>query len=50
MRKYYKPDADIVNDLIKMPEDVVDFDITWNGTYSFFKCGECNEPMLGHRV
>ena len=50
MRKDYKPDADIVNNLIKMLEDVVDFDSTWNGTYSFVRCGECNGLMLGHRA
>ena len=50
MRKDYKPDANIVNYLIKMLEDVVDFDRTWNGTYSFVRCGECNGPMLGHRA
>ena len=50
MRKDYKPNNDNVNDLIKMPEDVVDFDRTWNGTYSFVRCGECNGPMLGHRA
>ena len=50
MRKDYKPDAIIVNNLIKTPEDVVDFDRTWNGTYSFVKYRECNGPMLGHRA
>ena len=50
MRKDYKPNADIVNDLIKTPEDVVDFDRTWNGAYTFVKCGECNGPMLGYRA
>ena len=50
MRKDYKPDADIINDLIKMPEDDVDFDRTWNRNYSFVRGRECNGPMLGHRV
>ena len=31
-------------------EAVVDFDMTWNGTYSFVRCGECNGPMMGHRA
>ena len=35
--KDYKPDANIMNDLIKTPEDVVDFDRTWNGTNSFVR-------------
>ena len=50
MRKDYKPDAHIVNDLIKTPEDVVDFDITWNGRFEFVRCEECNGPVLGHRA
>ena len=50
MRKDYKADEDIINELIKTPELVVDFDITWNGKYEFVKCGECNGPMLGHRA
>ena len=45
MRKDYKPDADIVNNLIKTPEDVVDFDRTWNGAYTIVRCGDCNGPM-----
>ena len=35
---------------MKTPEDVMDFDRTWNGSYSFVGCGECNGLMLGHRA
>ena len=50
MRKDYKNDDNIINELMNTPEVVVDFDRTWNGTYSFVRCGECNGPMLGHRA
>ena len=50
MRKDYKDDADIINELTNTPEAVVDFDRTWNGKYEFVRCGECNGPMLGHRA
>ena len=50
MRKDYKDDADIINELTNTPEVVVDFDRTWNGKYEFVRCGECNGPMLGHRA
>ena len=50
MRKDYKDDADIINELTNTPEAVVDFDRTWNGKYEFVRCGECNGPMLGYRA
>ena len=50
MGKDYNNDDDIIDKLMKTPEVVVDFDRTWNGTYSFVRCGECNGPMLGHRA
>lgn len=50
MRKDYKDDADIINELTNSPEAVIDFDRTWNGRYEFVRCGECNGPMLGHRA
>ena len=50
MRKDYKDDTDIINELTNTPEAVVDFDRTWNGKYEFVRCGECNGPMLGHRA
>ena len=50
MQKDYKIDEDIINKLMKTPEDVIDFDRTWNGSCSFVRCGECNGPMLGHRA
>ena len=50
MRKNYKADEDIIHELTKTPEDVVDFDRTWNGTYSFVRGREYNGPMLGHRA
>ena len=50
MRKDYKNNDNMINQLMKTPEDVVDFDRTWNGTYSFVRCEECNGLMLGHRA
>ena len=50
MRKNYKNDADIVNELTNTAEMVVDFDRTWNGKYEFVRCAECNGPILGHRA
>ena len=50
MRKDYKDDADIMNELTNSPEAVIDFDRTWNGKFEFVRCGECNGPMLGHRA
>ena len=50
MRKDYKDDADIINELTNAPETVVDFDRTWNGRYEFVRCEECNGPILGHRA
>ena len=50
MRKDYKTNEDIINELLKTPEAVVDFDRKWNGKYDFVRCGECNGPMLGHRA
>ncbi len=50
MRKDYKDDADIINELTNAPETVVDFDRTWNGKYEFVRCAECNGPILGHRA
>ena len=50
MRKDYKRDDDIIDELMKTPEAVVDFDRTWNGRYDFVRCGECNGPMVGHRA
>ena len=50
MRKDYKDDADIINELTNAPETVVDFDRTWNGRYEFVRCEECNGPVLGHRA
>ena len=50
MRKDYKSNDDIIVELTKTPEDVVSFDRTWNGTYSFVRCGEYNGPMLGPRA
>ena len=41
MRKDYKSDDDIIDELMKTPEAVVDFDRTWNG-----RCGDCNGPLL----
>jgi len=49
MRKDYKTNDNIVNELMKTPEDVLDFHRTWNSIYSFVRCGEYNGPMLGHR-
>ena len=46
MRKDYKDNADIINELTNAPEVVVDFDRTWNGKYEFVRCGECNGLML----
>ena len=48
MRKDNKNDNDIINELMKMPEDVVDFDRAWNATYSLVWCGQCIGPMLEH--
>ena len=42
MRKDYKSDDDIIDELIDPLKVVVDFDRTWNGTYNFVRCGECN--------
>ena len=50
MRKDYKSDDNIVDELIKTLEKVVDFDRTWNKKYDLVRCGECNGPMLGHRA
>ena len=50
IRKNYKADEDIMHELTKTPEYVVDFDRTWNGTYSFVRCREFNGPMLGRRA
>ena len=50
MRKNYKDDADIINELTNVTETVLDFDRTWNGRYEFLKCAECNGPILGHRA
>ena len=50
MRRDYKDDADIINELTNTLEAVVDFDRTLNGKYEFVRCGECNGPMLRHRV
>ena len=50
MRKDYKDDADIINELTNNLETVVDFDRTWNGRYEFVRCEECNGPVLGHRA
>ena len=50
MRKDYKDDTDIINELTNTPEAVVGIDRTWNGKYEFVRCGECNGPMLGHRA
>ena len=33
MRKDYKSDEDIFDELMKTPEAVVDFDRIWNGRY-----------------
>ena len=49
MRKDYKSDEDIFDELMKNTENVIDFDRTWNGRYEYVKCGNCNEPMLDHR-
>ena len=49
MRKDYKSDEDIFDELMKTPEAVIDFDRTWNGKYEYVRCGNCNGPMLGHR-
>ena len=50
MRKDYKDDKDIMNELTNSPEAVINFDRTWNGRFEFVRCGECNGPMLGHRA
>ena len=50
MRKDYKDDADIINELTNAPEAVVDFDRTWNGKYEFVRCEDCNGHVLGHRA
>ena len=50
MRKGYKSDEDIIDELMNTPEAAVDFDRTWNGKYDFVRCGECNGPMVGHRA
>ena len=49
MKKDYKSDEDIIDELMKTPEAVVDFDRTWNGRYEFMRCGDCDGPMLGYR-
>ena len=50
MRKDYKDDTDIINELTNAAEMVVDFDRTWNGRYEFVRCAECNGPILGYRA
>ena len=50
MRKDYKDDTDIINELTNAAETVVDFDRTLNGKYEFVRCAECNGPILGHRA
>jgi len=40
MRKDYKSDEDILDELMKTPEAVVDFDRAWNGRYEFVRCGD----------
>ena len=49
MRKDYKDDADIINELTNAAVTVIDFDRTWNGKYEFVRWAECNGPILGHR-
>ena len=50
MKKDYKSDEDIINELIKTLEVFVNFDRTWNGKYDFVRCEDCNGPTLGHRA
>ena len=50
MRKDYKSDEDIIDELMKTLEAILDFERTWNGKYELVRCGECNRPMLGHRA
>ena len=49
MRKDYKSDEDVFDELIKNIENVIDFDRRWNGRYEYVRYGYCNGPMLGHR-
>ena len=49
MRKDYKSDEDVFDELMKNTENVIDFDRTWNGKYEYVSCGNCNGPMLRHR-
>ena len=48
MRKDYKSDEDIFDELMKNPEAVVDFDRKWNRRYEYVRYENCNGPMLGH--
>ena len=48
MRKDYKSDEDIFDELMKTPEAVIDFDRTGKGKYEYVRCGNCNGPMQGH--
>ena len=50
IRKAYKTDEDLLNELINSPEAGIDFDTTWNGAYAMKRCGGCNGLLLGHRA
>ena len=50
MHKDYKSDEDIINELMKTPEDVMDFDISLNGSYSVVRCRKFNGLILGNRA
>ena len=47
-RKAYKSNDELLNELINAPESKIDFDHTWNESYTLIRCGGCNGPMLGH--
>ena len=50
MRNDYEDDEAILNKLKTNPESVIDFDLNWNGSWKFLRCGDCSGPMLGHRI
>ena len=50
IRKAYKMDEDLLNDLFNSPEAGIDFDRTWNSAYTLIRCGGCNSPLLRHRA
>ena len=50
IRKCYKSDYNIKQEMLTTLEQGLDIDRAWNGKYTFLHCWDCHGKVIGHRL